>query len=298
MKKKCAILSAGLLGAFSFASAQSAFQPYSAQGDNLIHVTTADFDAIGAKDYVVGMSVDNKLMAFNRPALIVDPSSSTNRLWEFDLPTFAVMIAAADTEGSNADEILVPGLDGRLRILSASGALLHDKSVGSGAMYCVDIGRTTGGAVRIITGGVDGNIYFLNASGAQIGSKRPQETGIIRRVVAGNFDGIGGDEVMVFYSKKGFAGARYIEVYDLDTLSRPTYWGLTEPLIDDVGPTKSWVGTNGPSASTRFSRLWILRRPGASWKVTRFHRSASMLREPKASTRWKWNTRFPDYLRT
>ena len=37
--------------------AQSAFQPYNTQGDNLIHVATADLDAVGAKDYVVGMTV-------------------------------------------------------------------------------------------------------------------------------------------------------------------------------------------------------------------------------------------------
>jgi hypothetical protein len=241
MKRIRTIIFIGMLGAVLCASAQTAFQPYNTQGDNLIHVTTADFDAVGAKDYVVGMSVNNKLMAYNRPAAMVDPSSSTNRLWEFDLPTFAVMIASADAEGSAADEILVPGLDGRLRILSASGGLLHDWAVGSGAMYCVDVGRTTVGAVRIITGGVDGNVYFLDSTGTQIGSIRPGKTGIIRRVVAGNFDGIGGDEVIVFYSRKGFAGERYIEVYDLDTLSRPAYWGLTEPLKDDVGPTKSWT---------------------------------------------------------
>jgi len=57
-----------------------AFQPYNTQGDNLIHVATADFDGAGAKDYVVAMTVEGKVIAFQRPDLISDPSSD-NRLW-------------------------------------------------------------------------------------------------------------------------------------------------------------------------------------------------------------------------
>jgi len=235
-----------LVGLAAGAPAQkTCFQPYNTQGDNIIHVTTADFDGIGVKDYVVCMSVDNKLMAFNRPAVIVDPSSPTNRLWEAKLPTFAVMIAAADIENTgqqpSAEEILVPGMDGRLRIFSADGRLREDLAISSGALYCVDVGHTSSGWTRIIAGGVDGNVYFYNKSGILKGTLRPNKTGIIRRVVVGNFDGTGGDEVMVFYSRKGFAGERYIELYDLETLERPAYWGLTEPLKDDVGPTKSWT---------------------------------------------------------
>ena len=55
MNKRNAILLACFLCSVSIASAQSAFQPYNSQGDNLIHVATADFDGVGAKDYVVGV---------------------------------------------------------------------------------------------------------------------------------------------------------------------------------------------------------------------------------------------------
>ncbi len=217
-------------------SAQSAFQPYNTQGDNLIHVTTADFDAVGAKDYVVGMSVDGKVMAFQRPDLIADPSSATNRLWEYQTPcSFNIMIAAVDANtNSPGDEVLVPGTDGHLRILSSTGALLGDWAVSSGALYCVGVGRTSGGAVRVIAGGVDGDLHIYDETGSSVGTVRPDNVGIIRRVAVGNFDGVGGDEVMVFYSRRGFAAYRYIEIYDLDTLDRPAYWDLTEPMEDDV----------------------------------------------------------------
>ena len=77
------------------AHAQTAFLPCNTQGDNLIHVVTADFDAVGAKDYVVGMSVEGKVIAFQRPDLIVDPASPTNRLWEYQTPcSFNIMISA------------------------------------------------------------------------------------------------------------------------------------------------------------------------------------------------------------
>ncbi len=223
------------------AAAQSAFQPYSAQGDNLIHVTTADFDGVGAKDYVVAMSVEGKIIAFDRPAEITDPAAD-NRLWEYQTPcSFNIMIAAADaSSGDPGDEVLVPGTDGRLRILSSSGALLHDWTVSSGALYCVGVGVNSAGHVRIVAGGVDGKVYFLDESGTVVGAKTPTYKGNTRRVVVGNFDGIGGDEVMVFYARAGFAGNRYIELYDLDTLARPAYWGATTPIEDDVGPTVDW----------------------------------------------------------
>ncbi len=39
---------AGLMFFFPFgAGVQTAFQPYNTQGDNLIHVATADFDEVG-----------------------------------------------------------------------------------------------------------------------------------------------------------------------------------------------------------------------------------------------------------
>ena len=44
-----------------------AFQAFNTQGDNLMHVTTADFDGVGAKDYVVAMTVEGKVIAFQGP---------------------------------------------------------------------------------------------------------------------------------------------------------------------------------------------------------------------------------------
>ena len=95
MKRICIILFGNVLGALLCESAQHAFQPFNTQGDNLIHVATADFDEVGAKDYVVGMSIEGKVAAFQRPDRIVDPASPTNRLWEYQTPcSFNIMIAA------------------------------------------------------------------------------------------------------------------------------------------------------------------------------------------------------------
>lgn len=148
-----------LLGAVSFASAQTAFQPYNTQGDNLIHVTTADFDGVGAKDYVVGMSIEGKIIAFQRPDLIVDPAAD-NRLWEYPTPcSFNIMIDAGDAiTNSPGDEIHIPGTDGHLRVVSSSGVLLKDWALSSGVLYGVDVGVTSGGATRIVAGGADGRI--------------------------------------------------------------------------------------------------------------------------------------------
>jgi hypothetical protein len=236
MKRIYIIIFTSLLGAVSCASAQTAFQPYNAQGDNLIHVTTADFDGVGVNDYVVGMSIEGKVIAFQRPDLIVDPASASNRLWEYQTPcSFNIMIAAGDANtNSPGDEVLIPGTDGHVRILSSSGVLLGDWTVSSGALYCVGVGQTSAGAVRVIVGGVDGDLHIHDDTGSSVGTVRPDNVGIIRRVVVGNFDGIGGDEVMVFYSRTGYAAYRYIELYDLDTLARPAYWDLTEPMEDDV----------------------------------------------------------------
>lgn len=207
----CIGLSAGLLAHDTLS--QTAFQPYSAQGDNLIHVTTADFDGVGAKDYVVGMSIEGKVIAFQRPALIVDPASTTNRLWEYQTPcSFNIMIDAGEAiTNSPGDEVLVPGTDGHLRILSSTGVLLEDWAVSAGALYSVDVGVSSSGAIRIVTGGVDGRIYILDETGAVLSSSRPQSWGVVRRVVAGNYDGAGGDEVISFYDDNAFSGGNYFE---------------------------------------------------------------------------------------
>jgi hypothetical protein len=249
------LIFAALLGAVSCGFAGTAFQPYNTMGDNLIHVTTADFDGVGAKDYVVGMSVDGKVTAFQRPDLIVDPASPANRLWAYRTPcSFNIMIDAADAvTNSPGDEVLVPGTDGHLRILSSAGELLGDWAVSAGALYCVGVGRTSAGEVRVVSGGVDGDLHIHDGTGSAIDTVRPHNVGIIRRVVVGDFDGVGGDEVMVFYSRWGFAAYRYIEIYDLDTLDRPAYWDLTEPMEDDVAYILSSPGMGWTDKQTAWA---------------------------------------------
>jgi hypothetical protein len=246
------------------------FIPHNTQGDNLIHVRTADFDGVGAKDYVVAMSVDDKLIAFNRPADITDPAAD-NRLWQVDLPNFAIMIETGDIDQNNGpEEVLVPGTDGHLRIYSATGALRSDWSISDGALYCVGVGQKSNGDARILAGGVDGDLYFYDDTGTPIGTVRPGNVGIIRRLAVGNFDGVGGDEVMVFYSMKGYDAYRYIEIYDLDTLVRPAYWDLTEPMEDDVARINASPGMGWTDKQT----AWVYDMDGdgddevvANWGV-------------------------------
>ncbi len=236
--------------------AQNSFQPYNTQGDNLIHVTTADFDGIGTNDYVVGMSIEGKVIAFQRPDLIVDPTSSTNRLWEYQTPnSFNIMIIAADAiTSSPGDEILVPGTDGHLRILSKTGVLLADWPVSSGVLYSADVGVNNAGQKRIVTGGVDGKIYILNESGTQLAAIMPYaagngHAGVIRRVVVGNYDGLGGDEVISFYDRNSFSGNNFFEVTDLNTLARPSYWGgVTSVNVNDVQESLGWTDKQLPHA--------------------------------------------------
>ncbi|WP_136065102.1 hypothetical protein [Pontiella sulfatireligans] len=244
------IFLAGVLTAVSCEAAQTAFQPFNTQGDNLIHVTTADFDGVGAKDFVVGMSIEGKVMAFQRTDQIVDPASATNRLWEYQTPcSFNIMIDAGDAiTNSPGDEVLVPGTDGHLRILSSSGSLLADWAVSAGALYCVDVGVTSSGAIRIVTSGVDGRIYILDENGLVLLNTRPQSWGVVRRVVAGNYDGAGGDEVISFYDNNAFSGGNYFEITDLDTLSRPAYWGATGLNTNDVQQTLGWTDKQLPHA--------------------------------------------------
>ncbi|MDF7823914.1 hypothetical protein P4B35_07800 [Pontiellaceae bacterium B12227] len=243
MKKKVAIIAVCILGSIQCVFAQSAFQPYNTQGENLIHVTTADFDAVGAKDYVVGMSIEGKVMAYH-------PASATNRLWEYQTPcSFNIMIDAGDAvTDSPGDEVLIPGTDGHVRILSSAGVLLEDWALSAGVLYCVDVGVTSGGATRIIAGGVDGRIYILDETGSVLANSRPQSWGVIRRVVAGNYDGAGGDEVIAFYDNNAFSGGNYFEIIDLDTLYRPTYWEAPGLNTNDVQQTLGWTDKQLPYA--------------------------------------------------
>ncbi|VGO16412.1 Lambda-carrageenase [Pontiella desulfatans] len=247
--KKAGCVSA-VLSLFQSADAQSAFQPYNTQGDNLIHVTTADFDEVGSKDYVVGMSIEGKVISFQRPDLIVDPNSATNRLWEYQTPcSFNIMIDAGEaTTNYPGDEILVPGTDGHLRIISASGSLLADWSVSAGALYCVDAGQTSSGEIRIITGGVDGQITILDENGTILSNNRPPSWGVIRRVVVGNYDGVGGDEVIAFYDNNAFSGGNYFTIIDLETLTAPSYWNPVELVVNDVQQSMGWTDKQLPHA--------------------------------------------------
>ncbi|VGO16427.1 hypothetical protein PDESU_05018 [Pontiella desulfatans] len=246
------------------------FIPHNTQSNNLIHVRTADFDGVGTKDYVVAMTVDEKLIAFNRPVDIADPSAD-NRRWQVDLPNFAIMIETADIDQNNGpEEVLVPGTDGHLRMYSEAGTLREDWPVSDGALYCAGVGQKSNGDARVITAGVDGDLYFYDETGTQIGTIRPDNVGIIRRLAVGNFDGVGGDEVMIFYSMKGYDAYRYIEIYDLDTLARPAYWDLTEPMEDDVARINASPGMGWTDKQT----AWVYDMDGdgddevvANWGV-------------------------------
>lgn len=225
-----------------FAQANNAFQPFNAQGDNLMHITTADFDGVGAKDYVVAMTVEGKVIAFQRPDQISDPTAD-NRLWEYiDLPSMGIRIIAGDViASSTGDEVLLPGTDGHLRILSATGELLLDKTVSTGALYTATVAKGNGGQTIIATAGVDGLIYFMNSEGELLTTLRPKTknqtgvSGVIRHLVAGDFDGNGTDEILSFIKTKGFTGIAYLEITDLTSFGRPDYWdGVNTPIEDDV----------------------------------------------------------------
>ncbi len=223
-------------------SAGSAFQPFNTQGDNLMHIATADFDGVGAKDYVVGMSVEGKVIAFQRPDQVEDPSAD-NRLWEFQPPTsMGIRVIADDVLAeSPGDEVILPGTDGHLRILSAHGVLLLDKLLSTGALYSATIAKGINGQTIIASSGVDGLIYFLNTLGEQLATVRPKTAkaagvaGLIRHLVAGDFDGNGVDEVMSFVNYKSFEGNNFIDITDLSTYTRPAYFnGNTDPISDNV----------------------------------------------------------------
>lgn len=246
------------IGLQSFAQTdQSAFQPYNTQGENLIHVATADFDGVGAKDYVVAMNLQGKVIAYQRPDLITSPTAD-NKLWEYSagLPSMAIRILAEDIISSSAgDEVLLPGTDGHLRVLSATGQLLYDKVISTGALYAVTVGKNNKGETIIVTSGVDGVIHILDDEINEITTVRPKTnstanvSGLIRHVLAGDFNGDGADEVAIFINRKNFQGSCFIDLIDLSTFSRPAYWnGETAFIEDDTTPNLGFTDKQLPFA--------------------------------------------------
>jgi len=233
-----------------------AFQPFNSQGDNLMHVTAADFDGIGAKDYVVAMTLEGKVIAFQRPDQISDPTAD-NRLWEYQPPTsMGIRIIADEVIGSSpGDEVMLPGTDGHLRILSSGGDLLLDFEVSTGALYTATTGKDGVGQRIIVTAGVDGNIYFLNNAGLQLAKVVPETAkkqgvaGLIRHLVAGDFNGDGIDEIMSFVNNRAFQGNCFFDITDLATYARPVYWnGLTSANEDNTTPALGFTDKQLPRA--------------------------------------------------
>jgi hypothetical protein len=230
-------------------SAISPFQPYNTAGDNLIHITTADLEGNHSKDHVVAMSTEGKVIAYPPPGRIPDPAKDA-RLWEFSGgPSMAIMIEAAETHpDSPGEEILLPGTDGHLRILSATGRLLAHWTVSPGALYCATAAKNSQGEIRILTGGVDGSLYVFDNSGSQLAAIQPSSRpSLLARIVTGNFDGQGGDEAMLFFSVSRLNNK--LDLFDLDALdgSRPAYWKPKRAISDSM--TKSgWTNRQLPFA--------------------------------------------------
>jgi len=234
----------------------SSFQAYSARGDNLIHIVTADFDDVGVKDYVVAMTTDGKVIAFQRPDQISDPTGD-NRLWEYtELPSMGIRIIAGDIiEDSQGDEVILPGTDGHLRVLSSSGELLMDQAISTGALYTAAVAKKSNGIGILATAGVDGSIYFIDSQGEQVAQVAPQTekahgvAGVIRHVVAGDFNGDGTDELMSFVNNRSFRGNCFFDITDLSTYERPDYWnGITSFNEDDVAAALGFTDKQLPHA--------------------------------------------------
>ncbi len=243
---------------------QGAFTPFAAKS-NLIHVGTADFDGVGARDFVVAADVDGGISAFAPPAM---PASTQRyapgeRQWRTETGSFAFMLAAAKLSLVNRsrDFVLAPAADGRLRVLDRAGQIAAEVQVGSGACYCADAGFTAEGESRIVAGGVDGHLYVFNGTGVGAGTatslpltgrihfaKSKNATSIVRRVVVGDFDGSGlRNQAAVFYNTGGFRGNGYVAFLSLDTLLPPPWWNLTTAAIDDV-TSLGWTDKQLPSA--------------------------------------------------
>ena len=59
------------------------------------------------------------------------------------------------------------------------------------------------------------------------------------RAVVGDYDGVGGDEVAVFYNRGSFTGGGFLTFIDLDTLEAPSYWSAA--ASDDVALGLGWT---------------------------------------------------------
>lgn len=228
---------------------ESAFQAYNAGGENLIHITTADLDGTGTKDHVVVMSTEGTVLAYPSPASIQNPDTDA-RIWEFsDGPSMGIALEAADAlPDSPGDEILLPGTDGHLRILSARGELLADWEVCKAALYTAEVGRTSTGEARILTGGVDGTLYAYQPDGTQLAALPLVATpSLLTQIIPGDFDGTGGDELMLFFSIS--RQNNRFDCLDLDALdgSRPSYWKPTRSLRDSMVQL-GWTNRQLPEA--------------------------------------------------
>jgi hypothetical protein len=165
-------------------NSQAAFQPFNAQG-NTIHVETADFDGVGAKEYVVAAMTNGTVVAYSRPDTITDPAAD-NRMWTVDTGAFVFMVGTAKPskwKGAR-DHILLPGVDGKLRVINAMGVMVLNLDVGatSGAVYCADGGFDSQERARIVAGSVDGNVYMFDFDGNKVGAVQPRSKGsIVRR---------------------------------------------------------------------------------------------------------------------
>ena len=260
-KKPTATQLAALLGVACMAGkadAVTSFQEYCSPGNNLIHISTADFDTGNAvKKYPIGMTVDGKVLRFPLVTSIGNPNNVTAS-WTNNTGQFGFMLATADIGTDGVDEILVPGADGHLRIIDKTGSLVTNLVVSSGALYCVDVGTGVYSGVeekRIIVGGVDGNLDLYAGAGNLKATKPISPQGVIRRVVAGNFDGSanGSDEVAVFYNHKDYRGECYIDVVTLsdgNSVVHPWYWSSSiEDDVDDFsGNGLGWTDKQLPWA--------------------------------------------------
>jgi len=113
--------------------------------------------------------------------------------------------------------------------------------VSTGALYSATVGNGMTGQSIIATSGVDGLIHILNTTGVELKTIRPKTdkasgvSGLVRHLVAGDFDGNGTDEVVCFVNRKSFEGNNYIDIIDLETYARLSYWnGDTDPVADNV----------------------------------------------------------------
>jgi hypothetical protein len=149
----------------------------------------------------VTCDVDGRVSAFPPPDTIADPMAD-NRLWTVETGSFPIMLGAAKSSKATGarDSLLLPGVDGQLRVLDAQGQLRLNLTVSpssppassarGAAVYCADAGYDSQGRGRIIAGGVDGSVHTFDWAGNRLGSLRMSRNhgssgSIVRRVVVG-----------------------------------------------------------------------------------------------------------------